>query len=101
MALSTLQRVKTILGITDTLQDAILTVLVEDTEQEFADYCNRIDIPDTACNVLAQMTVYRYNRLNAEGIASQGYSGVSQSYEADYSRSIISQLNKYRKLQVL
>lgn len=99
-----LERVKTIKGLADTSQDEKLSVLIEDAEQEFIDYCNRKnadDIPISADSVIVQMVIFRYNLLNTEGILTQTYSGVSQSYISEYPAYIMAQLNRYRKLKVL
>jgi hypothetical protein len=47
------------------------------------------------------MIIYRYNQLGSEGIASQSYSGISQSFTSTYPENIIKQLNTYRKLKVM
>lgn len=95
-----LTRIKTLLGL-DSDKDALLSILIEDAEQEFMDMCNRDDIPDTANGLIAQMVMHKYNQLGSEGIASQGFSGVSQSFMNDYPETIKKAFAKYRKLKVM
>ena len=101
--MTTLERVKTLLGFDaeNTDKDGILAILIEDAEQEFKDFCNRDDVPTTAQGVIGQMVIHRYNQLGSEGIASQSYSGISQSFSSSYSESIMQQLRKFRRLKVM
>jgi hypothetical protein len=94
-----LQRLQTLLGVTD--KDALLTILIEDAQIEFKNYCNRTDVPEATASLITQMVIYRYNQLGSEGIASQSYSGISQSFTSTYPENIIKQLNTYRKLKVM
>ena len=47
------------------------------------------------------MVAYNYNRLGTEGLDSEGYSGVSFNYSADYPEPIIRALKAKRKLITL
>lgn len=82
-------------------KEVVLEVLYEQCCAEFLDYCNREDIPAAAEGVLLQMLLTSYNRLGSEGLSSQGYSGVNESYTDGYPRNIINQLNRYRKLKLV
>ena len=73
-----LEKVKLLLGITDNSKDDLLTFLIEQA-----------------------IVVYNYNRLGTEGLDSEGYSGVSLNYSADYPEPIIRALKAKRKLITL
>jgi len=63
-------------------------------------YCNRE--ADTTLELVAeQIAVIKLNRSNTEGLASQSYSGVSESYIDGYPQEIVMQLNRKRKVKVL
>lgn len=47
------------------------------------------------------MALVKLNRYGAEGVASQGFSGVSESYLDGYPEEIRSVLRRYRKLVIL
>ena len=85
----------------DSSKEPVLYALQDMVEQEFCDYCNRADIPLEANGVILQMLLVQYNRLGAQGLSSQSYSGVSESYLDGYGDNIRKQLNRYRKLQVI
>lgn len=63
-------------------------------------YCNRE--ADSVLELAAEsIAVIKLNRLNTEGLASQSYSGVSESYIDGYPQEIIALLNSKRKIRVL
>ena len=81
--------------------EAQLQVILDLVIQEFLDYTNQEEIPAGAEAVIIQMAIISYNRLGSEGLSSQGYSGVSESYLNEYPENIRKQLNRYRKLKTL
>lgn len=87
--------IKTMTGKTD--KDELFNTLILITVEEVKSYCNITEVPGT---LVAQLVVIKYNRLGAEGLSAQSFSGVSESY-SDYSPDIIKQLNKYRRLKVM
>lgn len=96
-----LDKLKLMLGITDNAKDTLLNLILDIVIQEFLDYTNRDDIPDGANAVALQMAVIQYNRIGSQGLASQGYSGVSESYIDGYPQNIRKQLNRYRKMKAI
>lgn len=63
-------------------------------------YCNRQ--VDYELEVIAEkIAIIKLNRLNTEGLASQGYSGVSESYIDGYPADILAILNRKRKIKTL
>ena len=67
----------------------------------FKDYTKREDIPETAISIICELMCIEYNRIGAQGLASQSYSGVSESYVDGYNDNLRKQLNRYRKLQMI
>lgn len=51
--------------------------------------------------VAERIAIIKLNRLNSEGLASQGYSGVSESYVDGYPQDILAILNRKRKIKVV
>jgi len=67
---------------------------------EVESYCNRR--LDAELELMAQkITVIKLNRLNTEGLASQGFSGVSESYIDVYPAEVLAVLNRKRKIKVV
>jgi hypothetical protein len=51
--------------------------------------------------VACEIAVIKLNRMNSEGLSSQSYSGMSESYESGYPAHIQTILNRKRKIRVL
>ena len=67
---------------------------------EVEGYCNRE--ADEVLSLMAEkITVIKLNRINTEGLASQSYSGVSESYIDGYPAEILAVLNRKRKIKVV
>ena len=67
---------------------------------EVEEYCNRE--LDAALELIAEkIAVIKLNRMNTEGLASQSYSGVSESYIDGYPQEILTVLNRKRKIKVM
>lgn len=94
-----LEILQALIGRTD--KNTILNYLVSQAQTDFKTYCNRDDVPEAAQNIIIQMVVVKYNRLGAEGLASESFSGVSNNYIDGYPANIIAALNNYRKLRLL
>ena len=80
--------------------DAQISLCFKMALAEVEDYCRRD--ADTVLEMLAQrIAVIKLNRLNTEGLASQGFSGVSESYIDGYPADIVAVLNRKRKIKVV
>ena len=67
---------------------------------EVEEYCNRE--LDAALELIAEkIAVIKLNRMNTEGLASQSYSGVSESYIDGYPQEILTVLNRKRKIKIV
>ena len=67
---------------------------------EVEDYCNR-EADASLELIAAQIAIIKLNRINTEGLASQSYSGVSESYIDGYPAHIQAVLNRKRKIKTL
>jgi hypothetical protein len=65
---------------------------------EVEEYCKR-DADATLELVAEQIAVIKLNRLGTEGLSSQNYSGVSESYVDGYPSEIVAVLNRKRKVK--
>ena len=79
-----LDTLKTLLQIEDTSQDTLLTTLIEQCE---AEYLSRTHQAEADENIVDAMVVEKFNRLGTEGVQNIGYSGITESYESDYSET--------------
>ena len=61
------------------------------------DDTNILSLLVNQCKLVCQ----RFNKLSADGISSQSYSGISESYTDDFSPMIYKSLRKHRKLRTV
>lgn len=94
-----LEVLKVLIGRTD--KDALLQYLISQAESDFKSYCNRDNRPEGTDEIIIQMVLVKYNRLGAEGLSSEGFSGTSANYIDGYPANIIAALNNYRKMKLL
>lgn len=85
----------------NTYTDALINLFIDDTTKEVKIYCNREDIDTELESVIRRIVIIKLNRMNSEGLSSQSYSGVSESFIDGYPQDIIAVLNRKRKLKTL
>lgn len=93
--------IKVMLGDAATnFSDAQINLVVKQTTAEIEAYCNRtLDTELEA--VVERLAVIKLNRINSEGLASQSFSGVSESYVNGYPDDILKILNRKRKIKLI
>lgn len=80
--------------------DAQINLFIRHAEAEVKSYCNReLDEELNVC--VAKIAIIKLNRMNSEGLASQSYSGVSESYIDGYPADVLAVMNRKRKLKVV
>lgn len=96
-----LEEIKILLGdAAPNYSDALIGVCIKQALAEVEAYCNRE--LDYELEMIAQkIAIIKLNRINTEGLASQGYSGVSESYIDGYPAEILAALNRKRKIRVV
>lgn len=95
------QEIKILLGdAAANFTDAQINLCYKLALAEVEDYCNRE--ADLSLELIAEkIAVIKLNRIGTEGLASQSYSGVSESYIDGYSAEIQAVLNRKRKIKTL
>lgn len=78
-----------------------LELLTDQCMDEFRHTCNRDDVPEDAAAVIRQMVTWHYNRMGTEGLNSQNYSGMSESYAVDYPVPLKKSIYRFRRLRTL
>lgn len=80
--------------------DAQIQLAYKQASDEIVDYCKRpLDI--VLSNCADEIAVIKLNRIGSEGLSSQGYSGVSESYLDGYPAHIQKILDSKRLLKTL
>ena len=96
-----MEEIKILLGeAAPNYSDALISLCYKQALAEVEAYCRR-DIDATLEYAAQQITVIKLNRMGSEGLASQGYSGVSESYLNDYPADIKALLNRKRRMKVI
>ena len=96
-----IEEIKLLLGdAASNFTDAQITLAYKMAISEVEEYCNRE--VDAALELVAEkIAVIKLNRINTEGLASQSYSGVSESYIDGYPAEILTVLNRKRKIKIV
>lgn len=80
--------------------DAQLGLVLKHSLLEVEEYCCReLDLALELCAL--RIAVIKLNRIGTEGLTSQAYSGVSESYINEYPADILTILNRKRKIKVI
>lgn len=96
-----LEDLKILLGDSATnYSDALIALCLKQALKEVEAYCNRaVDAELEA--VALKIAIIKLNRVNTEGVLSQSYSGVSETYIDGYPAEILAVLNRKRKIKVI
>lgn len=80
--------------------DALISLCYKMALAEVEEYCARD--ADFSMELIAErIAVIKLNRMNTDGLASQSFSGVSESYIDGYPEDIKALLNRKRRLKVI
>lgn len=92
-----LEKLKTLLGISDNDKDLLLEVLISQSTEYYRDFTHS----DVDCEpLIMELAIFRYNRIGTEGLNSESYSGVTFNY-SDLPESLMRQLISHRKIRVV
>jgi hypothetical protein len=96
-----IEEIKILLGdAAENYTDAHISLAYKMALAEVEAYCRRE--ADSVLELMAEkIAVIKLNRTNTEGLASQGFSGVSENYIDGYPAEIVAVLNSKRKIKVV
>ena len=80
--------------------DDLISLYYKQSLAEVEDYCRR-EADAVLEGIADRIAVLKLNRLNSEGLASQSFSGVSESYINGYPADIQAILDRKRKIKIL
>lgn len=96
-----IDEIKVMLGeAANNFSDAQISLAYKLALAEVEAYCNR-EADDVLELMAERIAVIKLNRTNSEGLASQAFSGVSESYLDGYPADILAVLNRKRKIKVM
>ena len=96
-----IEDIKILLGdASSNFSDALIGLCAKQSLAEVEAYCGRS--ADLELEMVAEkIAIIKLNRMNTEGLASQSFSGVSESYINGYPAEILAVLNRKRKIKVV
>lgn len=81
--MAALDRVKTLLGFTDTQNDELLNQVISLTSDRLKVRLGADQVPDQLEYIVAEVAVARFNRIGSEGLSSHSVEGESMSWSDD------------------
>lgn len=80
-----LDNVRTMLGLSDTLQDDKLTIIISNTESRLLSLlpASETVVPERLHYIVEEVAIKRYNRIGAEGMTSESVEGRSNTFESN------------------
>lgn len=79
----------------------VLNLLISQCKMFAVDYCALDEYDEQLDEIVKVMVCERFNKLSADGISSQSYSGISESYTDDFSPMIYKGLRRHRKMRTI
>lgn len=96
-----IEEIKLLLGdAASNYSDAQINLAYRLSLAEVEEYCKR-EVDSVLELQALKIAVIKLNRINTEGLASQSFSGVNESYIDGYPADILAVLNRKRKLKVV
>lgn len=96
-----LEDIKIMLGdAADNYADEQINLFIKQATAEVKAYCNR-EIDEELEAAVEKIAIIKLNRLHSEGLSSQSYSGISESYIDGYPADVLAVLNRKRKIKVI
>lgn len=96
-----LEDIKVMLGeAASNYTDAQINLCIKHATAEVKSYCAR-ELDEELELCAQKIAIIKLNRINSEGLASQGYSGVTETYIDGYPQDIMAVLNRKRKIKVV
>ena len=92
-----LNRIKVLLGISNSDNEELLNEIVELTKSKILNYIDKSELPKELEFILIELAVQRYNRIGSEGISSESVDGSQNKYIEDDFMQYKPYIDKYIK----
>jgi len=96
-----LDNLKTLLGINDAKQDALLTLILSKASQYILNRCNITTVPTALESVQVDIAVVAYNRLGTEGETSRSEGGLSTAFAKGMPKAINDELSMFAQVRII
>ena len=105
-----MEDIKLLLGIQDNLQDSLLTLVIDDSQQRILTTLNQFAkrngtnpihaIPFEFVYIQRDVAIKRFNKRNSEGTTSDSEEGKSYSWETSYLDEYLELFNEHTKPKI-
>ena len=105
-----MEDIKLLLGIQDNLQDSLLTLVIDDSQQRILTTLNQFAkrngtdpigaIPDEFTYIHRDVAIKRFNKRNSEGAKSDSEEGRSYTWESSYLDEYLDLFNEHTKPKI-
>ncbi|WP_181350485.1 phage head-tail connector protein [Thalassobacillus sp. CUG 92003] len=99
MAARIKDNVKTMVGVQDDLQDAVIDIIIKNIESRvkiwLKQHASLDSIPEDLNFIIEEMAINRFNRIGSEGMTSEAVEGHSVSFSEDDLTPYLSILKTY------
>lgn len=102
-----LDEIKLFLGIHDALQDSLLDLIIDDSEQRILSVLNQFslkngtskleEIPEDLTYIHRDVSIKRFNKRNSEGATADSEEGRSYTWEPSYLNEYLDIFDEYTK----
>lgn len=90
-----LQKVKTLIGITDNTQDELLALIIEMVSGRLCVLLGTDNVPGTMEYIVVEVAINRFNRIGSEGLSSHTVEGESLTFDASDFASYQAEISAY------
>jgi hypothetical protein len=91
-----IETVKTLLGIEDAAQDALLSVIIENTQNRLKALAGADSVPEQLAYIVSEVAVARFNRIGSEGTTQHSVADESLTFSADDFAPYMADIEAYR-----
>ena len=95
-----LNKIKTILGISDDVQDDLLNAIIGLTESRLKNLLGgQNEIPESLAYITTEVCIRRFNRIGSEGLSSHSVDGESMSWPDNDFSPFMDDIQAYLDMQ--
>lgn len=81
--MTNLEKIKTLLGLSDSDSDNLLSTIIDLTEARLRSKIGEDVVPESLSYIVVEVSVARFNRIGSEGLAAHSVEGESMSFSDD------------------
>ncbi len=96
-----MDKLETLTALNPKADEETLEALIDLAEADFKAECRRDDVPEAADSIIVRMVQHRWGQLDGAGLASQSYSGASETFLTDWPEDLKRAMHRFRRAVLL